>query len=225
MERIQGAALFPAQPMAIKLSVLVLYSLLLAILYYLDAYKLVIEFNNWSNTDNLMAFIFAVISFVWFGIVACMTFIFGQAFYSAMLAPLRWLARQVRATSRIFNDIGTFVARRRSWSLLQEMAFGLEGYSFELPQAERIPTFAAEAIYKYEDLPKNIEERALSNRDEWIRRNFGAVTETFSKLVVTASDLSSLLKIVETDLSLVHAAYYTDDECIERIADWIAGKG
>jgi hypothetical protein len=25
--------------------------------------------------------------------------------------------------------------------------------------------------------------------------------------------------------ALVHAAYCTDDECIERIADWIAGKG
>jgi len=73
-------------------------------------------------------------------------------------------------------------------------------------------------------MPKNAEQRALSNREEWIKRNFGAVTETFSKLAVTASDLSSLLKTVETDLSLVHATYYTDDECIERIADWIAGK-
>jgi hypothetical protein len=104
------------------------------------------------------------------------------------------------------------------------MVFGLEGYSFELPKAERAPTFACPAIYKYEDLPTNVEQRALSNRDEWIRRNFGAVTETFSKIVVTASDLSSLLRIVETDLSLVHASYYTDDECIERIASWIAGK-
>lgn len=25
------------------------------------------------------------------------------------------------------------------------------------------------------------------------------------------------------DQSLVHAAYYSDDECIDRIADWIAG--
>ena len=55
-------------------------------------------------------------------------------------------------------------------------------------------------------------------------RNFGDVTQTFSKGVVTATDLSSLLEKIETDLSLVHAAYYTDDECIERIADWIAGK-
>jgi hypothetical protein len=90
--------------------------------------------------------------------------------------------------------------------------------------AEREPTFASPAMYKYEDLSTNVEQRALANRDEWIRRNFGDVTKTFSNFVVTASDLSSLLRMVETDLSLVHAAYYTDDECIERIADWIAGK-
>ena len=61
-------------------------------------------------------------------------------------------------------------------------------------------------------------------REEWIRHKFGDVTPTFSNGVVTASDLSSFLEKIETDLSLVHAAYYTDDECIERIADWIAGR-
>ena len=47
-------------------------------------------------------------------------------------------------------------------------------------------------------------------REEWIRHNFGDVTQTFSNGVVTASDLSSLLEKIETDLSLVHAAYYTE---------------
>jgi hypothetical protein len=166
-----------------------------------------------------------VVCLVLFSVATFLTFLFGTSFYLAMLSPVRWLARQVRASSRIFNNIGTYVARRRSWPLMQELAFGLEGYSFDLPKAERNLTFACPEIYKYEDLPEKVEHRALSRRDEWIRRNFGAVTETFSKMVVTASDLSTLLKMVETDLSLVHAAYYTDDDCIERIADWIAGKG
>lgn len=51
---------------------------------------------------------------------------------------------------------------------------------------------------------------------------FGDVTETLSKMA--APDSEALLRMIETDLSLVHAAYYTDDECIERIADWIASK-
>jgi hypothetical protein len=44
-------------------------------------------------------------------------------------------------------------------------------------------------------------------------------------MVVTAADISSLLRTIEEDQSLVHAAYYTDNECIDRIANWIAGKG
>jgi hypothetical protein len=112
------------------------------------------------------------------------------------------------------------MARRRSWSLIQELAFGLEGYSFELPKAEREPTFAHPA-YLYEDLPKQAEQRALAKREKWVERAFGDVTQTLPKMATP--DLKALLKIVETDLSLVHAACYTDDECIERIADWIPG--
>ena len=51
------------------------------------------------------------------------------------------------------------------------------------------------------------------------------MSEAFSKMVITEADLSLLLKKVEADQSLVHAAYYTDDECIARIADWIAAEG
>lgn len=100
---------------------------------------------------------------------------------------------------------------------------GLEGYRFTLPMIARTPALAPENCYKYEDLPKEAEQRALSMRNAWINRHFGDVTETFSKMVVTASDLSSLLRLVEADQSLVHAAYYPDDECIARIADWIVG--
>jgi hypothetical protein len=157
-----------------------------------------------------------------FLVITFFTFILGRAFYSATAAPIRWLARQLRATGQIFNHIATYVARRRSWSLLQEMAFGLEGYSFKLPMAQREPKFASPTLYRYEDLPEGAEQRALARRDEWVKRAFGDVTQTLSKMA--APDLSSLLKMVETDLSLVHAAYYTDDECIERIADWISGK-
>jgi len=51
------------------------------------------------------------------------------------------------------------------------------------------------------------------------------VTEAFSRLAMTTADLSALLRSVESDQTLVHGAYYTDDECIDRIADWIVGAG
>jgi hypothetical protein len=164
---------------------------------------------------------YVLYGFIWFAIVTCLSLVFGTRFYSAVLAPLRWLARQVFATGRIFNDIGTYIVRQRGWSFLQELAYGLEGYGFGLPQAEREPKFAGSAIYKYKDLPEGVTQRALAKRDEWMRRTFGDITKTLSQ--ITAPDLSSLQRKIETDLSLVHAAYYIDDQCIELIADWIAG--
>jgi len=214
----RGAAMFKEQKLSVKLA---------AILAWLAAiFPVSILAVQWYAADlNLLLFIVYLIglTFVYLFIISTfLTFFLGESFYSVAASPIRWLAIQLRATRRILNDITVYVIRRRGWSLLQEIAFGLQGYSFDLPKAEREPPFACPRIYKYEDLSKDVEQRALSKRDEWLRRNFGAAAETFSRLVVTASDLSSLLRIVETDLSLVHAAYYTDDECIEHIADWIA---
>ena len=38
-------------------------------------------------------------------------------------------------------------------------------------------------------------------------------------------EAGALQKFVEADQTLVHGAYYSDDECIDRIADWIADGG
>jgi len=103
------------------------------------------------------------------------------------------------------------------------MAMGLEGYQFELPQIEQRPSQFDDDVVIYEDMPKGAEERAVNERSAWISRHFGNVSQTFAKMTVTAADISSLLRIVEADETLVHGAYYTDDECIDRIADWIAG--
>lgn len=175
------------------------------------------------DTQNYFVVLDALITIL--GVVAACALIvgvFGVTFISAMLSPFRWLERQTRATRRIINDIGTYIAKRRSWSLLQETAFGLEGYNFAIPPATREPTFAPSAIYKYEDLAQEAEQRAVLKREEWVKRAFGDVAKTLSQMATP--DLETLMQIVETDLSLMHAAYYSDDECIERIAAWIAGR-
>jgi hypothetical protein len=102
------------------------------------------------------------------------------------------------------------------------MTLELEGYRWELPVVERNPGSFTNAIVKFEELPIEAERRASKKRGEWVERHLGEVSETFSKLVITAPDISSLLRAIEEDFALVHAAYYTDDECIARIADWIA---
>jgi hypothetical protein len=160
------------------------------------------------------------------GLLALLLFTgyYGREFYSAFLTPFRWVGRRLDSTVDAFSEIATYVVRRRGWSVLQSMAMGLEGFRYEFPRVYQTPTLATKSVGKYEDIPAGALQRALEMRSAWIDRYFGDLTKLFSQMVVTASDLSSLLHTVENDPSLVHAAYYTDEECIERIAGWIAGK-
>lgn len=139
--------------------------------------------------------------------------------------PARWIYRSISILAALPSAAVTFLVRSRVWSVVQEAACGLEGYGFTLPLVEVAPGFAPASFYRHEVLSSNVETRALKGRDIWLGQHFGEVTSTFSNLVVTASDVEALLRLVATDLSLVHAAYYRDDETIDRIARWIAGKG
>jgi len=93
-----------------------------------------------------------------------------------------------------------------------------------MPAIEQYPRDLPEKSVRYENMPVDAEQRAIKRRSVWVARHLGDVSQTFSKLVVTASDITLLLRTIENDQTLVHAAYYTDDECIARIADWISGR-
>jgi hypothetical protein len=147
----------------------------------------------------------------------------GTAFYSAFLSPFRWCAQRVRSLISVGPALATYVVRRSSWPVLLRMTMGLEGYQFKLPPVLQCPNDLSEKFARYENMLKGAEQRALHRRSAWIARHLGNISETFAKLTITAADISSLLRTVEADQTLVHAAYYTDDECIARIADWIAG--
>ena len=216
VEKIQGLETFRELGIFTRIIVVALWLWCMYLLYSIGKSAL----DVLSGQTTIMLYFIGVGASVLMALlsVTYFTMFFGTKFYLAMLAPMRWITRQLRATGRLFTvDLGTYIALRRVWSLSQEIVFGLEGYGFEIPHATKEPAFADAATYQYEDLAKGAEERALARRDQWLMRNFGEVTKTFSEMVVTASDLSSLLRKVETDLSLVHAAYYSDDECIERI--------
>jgi hypothetical protein len=157
--------------------------------------------------------------------VLLLTKLLGETFYSAFLSPFRWCTRRVGSLGLIFPDIATYLVRKRGWSVLQAIAMGLEGYRFKMPVIEQFPRNLPEKFVKYENMPTGAEQRAMDRRGAWVARHIGDVSLTFSRLVVTTADITSLLRMIEDDQTLVHAAYYTDDECIARIADWIAGRG
>ena len=118
-----------------------------------------------------------------------------------------------------------YIVRRKGWSVWPAMTMGLEGYRHRMPTIEQRPSYIPESCVKDKEMPKGALERALARRDAWIVGYLGGVTQKLVTIVDTASDITSLLRDVEADQSLVHAAYYTDDECIAQVADWIAGRG
>jgi len=157
--------------------------------------------------------------------VVTLNLVGGRSLLSAQASPGRWMARHAGALVAIPSQIVSYLVRGRAWLVVQQLAMGLDGYAHKLPTVGQQPSYAPADFIKYENLPSAAEERAVARRDEWIGRYFGSITGVFANVVVTASDMETLLKMVANDLSLVHAAYYTDDECIDRIARWIAGKG
>lgn len=145
-------------------------------------------------------------------------------YYSAVLSPLRALIRYFQAFFLFPGVAANFFVRRRAWSLLQRIAFGLEGYPHEIPQPQDIPARVPTSLIYSQSLGASATERALQRREEWLLRNFGNLSTTLSNLVLNASDLTTLQQSIETDPSLVHSAYYLDDETITHIADWIATR-
>jgi hypothetical protein len=157
-----------------------------------------------------------------FLLVLLFTRMFGPTFYWAFLSPFRWCAYRLSAIKGIFGGIATYFVRSRGWSVVLAIAMGLEGYRHQLPLIEQQPNSVN--FVKYEDMPPGVQRRALEKRGAWIYRHLNDIAQTFSKLVVTPADITLLLRAIEADRTLVHAAYYTDDECIARIADWIAAE-
>jgi hypothetical protein len=179
--------------------------------------------KRWDVGPGVVLFlgIFALLFIIF---VLFLTKLLEETFYSAFLSPFRWFMLRATSLGSIFTEIGTYVVHNRGWSVLQARVMGLEGYRFQLPLIEQRPSYLPKNYVKYEDMPMGAEQRAMTTRNASIGLHFGEVSQTFAKMVVTAADLTELLHTVEADQSLVHAAYYTDDECIARIADWIAAK-
>jgi hypothetical protein len=234
--RIQGAKTYRDLAKGGKLVLLVAYVLTVLVLagalIALASYYLLKDVVAGLGTTGLgaaMLVVDVVIFFfpffvILFGVVVFFANRWGRDFYSAYLSPFRWCAHRVGCLGSIFTALATYLLRRRAWKLLQTMAMGLEGYRYQLPSVEQRPSYAVGAV-KYENMPAAAEQRALKARSNWVGLHLGDLSQAFARIAITAADITSLLRTVEADQSLVHGAYYSDDDCIARIADWIAGRG
>jgi hypothetical protein len=231
-DRIYGAKSYRDLAIVAKLVMAIVHVFtFLVFLYMIGICIVLIAFGMGPDAygPGVVAYLIVAVSFsfslVVLILVLFITKLLGETFYSAFLSPFRWCTRRVGSLGLIFPDIATYLVRKRGWSVLQAIAMGLEGYRFKMPVIEQFPRNLPEKFVKYENMPTGAEQRAMDRRGAWVARHIGDVSLTFSRLVVTAADITSLLRTIEDDQTLVHAAYYTDDECIARIADWIAGRG
>jgi len=139
--------------------------------------------------------------------------------------PFSDFVNLLRSLAIVPTEIMTYIARAQSWTLVQRLTLGLDGFRFKFPRVTVLPDLAGAAQFTFERLPEAVEGRALAARAKWVERNLGTAADTFTKVALSAADISDLLEKLERDPSLVHAAYYTDDGCIERIAEWISKRG
>src|SRR5262249_2407758 len=182
------------------------------------------ESIDWLLVGGILVLVGVVYPTLMVMMAAQVTRWFGPNFFAAFLSPFRWCFRLLSAVSSIPFHCTTYIVRRKGWSVLLKMAMGLEGYRFTMPSVEQLPRNIPANFVKHEHMRTTAEKHALVRRSAWVAGHLGDVSQTFSKLVVSAADIQSLLRTIEEDQTLVHAAYYTDDECIARIADCIAGS-
>lgn len=188
----------------------------------LAAFLLPIVRDGASVTTVLVGSLLALVTFL---LLAALVFAFGFGAWrptQTYFEPLSKAGLWVQSLGVLPSEMVTYLVRARSWSLLQRWTLGLHGYAFDLPPITTTPASAGAARFTLEMLDRDVEERALRSRSAWLERHLGSTSEFFSRVVLSASDAADLLQTIESDASLVHAAYYTDEACIERIADWIA---
>jgi hypothetical protein len=191
------------------------------------AYVVVRQLSRHNYTLDNIFFIFSCLlpPLIVLGLVrGPLSLIFGEEFYVAFLSPFRWFIHRIQSVAGTLSDLATYVVRYRAWSVLQRIAMGLDGYQSKIPVIEYDPSRIVGASVHLVYMPLRAEQRALANRNDWITQHFGDISQTFANLAVNAADLSSLLRKIEEDATLVHGAYYSDEDCIAEIADWIAGR-
>jgi hypothetical protein len=225
--RIHGAKSYRDIGIVAKLVMAITHSFAFFLIFLLGVLAVFLASEEGAKLPDKTPFVVVIVAVYVISVplfILFLTRLLGETFYSAFLSPFRWCTRQVASLGSVFTQMATYVVHNRGWSVVQASAMGLEGYRFRLPLIQRDPTYVPKNCVKYVDMPKGAEESAMAMRDASIGHHLSDVSQTLSKMVVTAADIDALIAVVEADQSLVHAAYYTDNECIARIADWIAAK-
>jgi hypothetical protein len=198
------------------LSALVVGLLSLAAAAVLDAYLP-------SHYGKLVHVLF-VLSAIFLSMILVLMMREPQAFVTSLFVPFAIVGRHFGVLLSLPTQIVGYFVRQRAWPLFRRLSLGLDGFPIEVGGICIKPPHFPDAAVQYEELRPEVRDRVLRTRDKQIGSHVGAVSALLSQSGVRTDDLTILLSNVYTNVSLVHAAYYQEEEYIDRIARWIAGK-
>jgi hypothetical protein len=178
--------------------------------------------NSYVSPGKALLDVFAG-ALVWYGFVLMLTKYFEAKFYFTALKPARRAWYLARAVPSVLSGIAMYLFRNSGWSKLLAIAMGLEDYPDQLPRVTRLPDgdYVPARCAQFE-LPKRVLRSVSERQHGSVGHYLQNGEKTFSELVANAADLNSILEKIGTERLLIHSAYYTDPECIEEIAKWIA---
>lgn len=148
----------------------------------------------------------------------------GHGLLSATFSPFRAIGHALGSIATIPGEMGAVIARQQGWGLIQSFTLGLDGFRNKPPPVMLTPQQLPAGCFRVEMLPSDVEMTALEKRTLSIGKGVEATSALFAGPNVAGSDLQSLLVTISKEATLVHAAYYQDPACIDRIAEWIAAK-
>lgn len=143
---------------------------------------------------------------------------------SAYVWPSHYVAFILQSAFILPNEVGVYIVRRQMWPFLQRFALGLDGYGFDLPKVQTLPDKAGSASFSQAWMPADAQARALEVRSHGIARHVGSAATVLTRIALSAEEISDLLGEIEADQTLVHAAYYQDERCLQQLADWLASQ-
>lgn len=146
----------------------------------------------------------------------------GSAFARVVYAPGRLLYFMLTLAASAFFSLVGFVVRCFAWSQLQRHALGTAGFPFATRPVSTTPQWVGDDFYEYKPLSDAVVERALASRNQGIGSSVDLITDFLAHGDMSFDSIDLVLKRIVSDTTLVHAAYYTDPDAIEDVAQWLA---
>ena len=125
-----------------------------------------------------------------------------------------------RSVDRYVRERVRGLVKRWGWGAMQQIARGEVGYPLPAVPIDMEPHIAY--VTKLRPIPQAARDRALARRSAHVTSLLSRISVVLTKSDFNFADVNGILREIAEDPTLVHASYYTEPECIDMIAYWLA---